>query len=96
MSREYIPTHLKRLVIERAHGCCEYCTSPSGYSPSPFAIEHVIPVSKKGPTIASNLALACQGCNGPKYNKTTGIDPISNQSVPLFHPRRDAWHDHWG
>lgn len=25
----------------------------------------------------------------------TGIDPLSNEIVPLSHPRRDGWHDHF-
>jgi hypothetical protein len=43
----------------------------------------------------SNLALACRGCNLYKSDKTTAIDPISNRTVPLFHPRRQQWNDHF-
>jgi hypothetical protein len=25
----------------------------------------------------------------------TGIDPVGGKLVPLFHPRRDAWTDHF-
>lgn len=42
-----------------------------------------------------NLALSCSGCNGHKYSKITGIDPGSGALVPLFHPRRSRWHDHF-
>jgi hypothetical protein len=33
----------RKFVIERAQGCCEYCWSQIDFSPSPFAIEHIIP-----------------------------------------------------
>jgi 5-methylcytosine-specific restriction endonuclease McrA len=42
-----------------------------------------------------NLALACQGCNNHKYNRTQSVDPVANQVVPLFHPRRHEWHEHF-
>lgn len=48
-----------------------------------------------GDATADNLALACQGCNNFKYNKTTARDPVSGQVVPLFHPRRDHWYEHF-
>jgi hypothetical protein len=42
-----------------------------------------------------NLAFACQGCNNHKYTKTDAIDPVSGEVMPLFHPRRDRWRDHF-
>jgi hypothetical protein len=36
----------RKFVIERAQGCCEYCWSQIDFSPSPFAIEHIIPSIK--------------------------------------------------
>lgn len=95
MSRERVPTRLKQAVIERAQGCCEYCTSLARYSMSPFAIDHILPISQGGQTELNNLALVCQGCNGAKYNKITAIDPITNREVSLFHPRRAQWRDHF-
>ena len=41
-----------------------------------------------------NLALACQRCNGYRYNFTRGIDPDSQAAVLLFNPRVDRWNDH--
>jgi hypothetical protein len=85
----------RRLVIERAGGRCEYCLSPAAYSPDPFAIEHIVPRSRGGSHRPSNLAYSCQGCNSFKYTSTEAIDPGSGESVPLYHPRRDAWRDHF-
>jgi len=42
-----------------------------------------------------NLAFACPGCNGAKHTKTTGLDPFTNQSVLLYHPRQQQWRDHF-
>ncbi len=54
-----------------------------------------MPRSKDGPTILDNLAWACHGCNGHKHVKTEGIDPVNLARVPLFHPRRQRWSDHF-
>ena len=42
-----------------------------------------------------NLALACQRCNGYRYNFTTGIDPQTQEIIPLFNPRQQNWSDHF-
>ncbi len=41
------------------------------------------------------MARACDVCNGSKYIAPTAIDPKSNKTVPLFHPRKDNWHAHF-
>ena len=83
------------LVIARARGCCEYCRSQARFATQSFSIEHIIPRSKGGETTVHNLALSCQGCNNHKYNKIQGQDPIGGETVPLFHPRRQYWDDHF-
>jgi HNH endonuclease len=95
MTRPRIPAKLRRLVIARARGRCEYCLSPVSHAVSSFAIEHIIPVEKDGKTIASNLALSCQGCNNHKHIKTKAIDPLTKRQVPLFNPRRRKWNEHF-
>ena len=46
-------------------------------------------------TDAGNLALSCQGCNNHKFTAVEAVDPASGNVAPLFHPRRDAWRDHF-
>lgn len=92
---ENIYSELRQEVAKRAGGCCEYCRSQAKYAMQSFSIEHIVPLSKGGLTTASNLALACQGCNNHKYTKTSGHDPISEAIVPLFHPRNQHWNDHF-
>lgn len=43
-----------------------------------------------------NLALACVSCNLHKSPTVGGIDPLTDALVPLYHPRRDRWADHFG
>ena len=86
---------LKALIFERARGCCEYCLSQVKYSPDPFSIEHIMPRSKGGSDDPDNLAWACMGCNGTKYNDTSAIDPITMEVVPLFNPRTQDWSAHF-
>src|SRR5207247_1893881 len=48
-----------------------------------------------GQTNETNLALACYHCNSAKGPNIAGIDPISGIVSPLYHPRHDAWHEHF-
>jgi hypothetical protein len=90
-----ISAEVRQLVIERAHGCCEYCLSQSDYATQSFSVEHIFARARGGASTPDNLALACQGCNNHKYDKITAIDPLSNQQAPLYHPRRDRWEEHF-
>jgi hypothetical protein len=82
-------------LVERAHGCCEYCRAQERYSPDSFSVEHILPLAKGGDTRLENLAFACQGCNSRKYTITEALDPVTHQSVALYHPRRDSWPEHF-
>lgn len=91
-----ISARLRKTVTDRAKGFCEYCLMPLDFSHDPFEVEHIIPISKKGKTILSNLALACRGCNLFKSDKTTGFDAVSDETVKLFNPRKEVWNEHFG
>lgn len=95
MARIYISQALRKRIIELSHNRCEYCQSMADYSNQPFAIEHIIPLAKGGETILINLAYAYDGCNGHKYDKTSGVDPYHQTEGRLFHPRSDLWEDHF-
>lgn len=86
---------LKTQVRERAKNICEYCRSQAAFSSQPFAIEHIKPFVAGGKTVLSNLAFACQGCNGHKFTYTEGYDSVTRQKVPLFNPRKQKWSDHF-
>jgi hypothetical protein len=95
MSREYIPVALRQLVIDRALGYCEYCRSSGDFALESMEFEHVVPVSQGGTTVAENLALACHGCNNYKQSRTQGFDLVSAELVPLYHPRKMSWSEHF-
>ncbi len=95
MSEKQTSAYQKKIIVERAQGCCEYCHSQARFATQSFSVEHIIPHSKKGETVLDNLALACQGCNNHKYTRTKGVDPISTKEVPLFHPRKNRWLEHF-
>jgi hypothetical protein len=95
MAQTHIPVALERLVSDRSKGQCEYCRCLSGFHSDPFAVEHIVPESKGGSTDESNLALSCLGCNSFKGAFQTGIDPVTEREVPLFHPRQQEWSEHF-
>lgn len=56
-----------------------------------FHVDHVVPQSQGGETTLENLALACPGCNLRKADRTTAVDPLTGEQLPLFHPVRQRW-----
>lgn len=95
MSQSYIPRALRQEVIERAQNRCEYCQAPLGIGTDLFAIEHILPERFGGLTTLLNLALSCSSCNTFKGSATTAKDPLTEQTVHLFHPRQDHWEEHF-
>lgn len=95
MTENQLTPQLKETVKLRAKNCCEYCYSQEKFATQSFSVEHIYPVSKGGQTKLDNLALACQGCNNHKYNKTEAIDPLTGETTPLYHPRQQHWSDHF-
>jgi len=95
MSRTYVPAALRRAVLERADGHCEYCLYPQTFAFLAFEIEHVVAEKHGGATIADNLALACFYCNRFKGSDPGSFDPETGHLVPFYHPRRQRWADHF-
>ncbi len=60
-----------------------------------MVLDHIIPVSAGGETVAENLCLSCVSCNSFKLNFQTGFDTESQRETRLFHPRSDSWHEHF-
>jgi hypothetical protein len=90
-----IPAFLRRLVIRRAGGQCEYCHLSQAGQEATFHIDHIIPVVAGGKTVAENLALACVSCSLRKGARQTAIDPLTGNEAPLFNPRLDVWMEHF-
>src|SRR6266567_1293561 len=48
MPRPHIPSALRRLVVERAYGCCEYCLIPQTVGAGMHHLDHLIAVKHAG------------------------------------------------
>jgi hypothetical protein len=85
----------RALVRTRANECCEYCGLLQSSSLLTFHVEHVIPRKHGGQSVLENLAFSCPNCNWHKGSELTGLDPDSGDLCRLFHPREDAWEEHF-
>ena len=90
-----LPEELSRTVRARADGRCQYCLMHESLQGATFHIEHIIPHCRGGRSDLGNLALACPGCNLHKGSRITAFDPVTGESVQLFHPILQLWSDHF-
>lgn len=90
-----LSAELRRLVVERAQNCCEFCLLHQDDTPFAHHLDHVVAQKHGGDSVSENLALACLDCNWHKGTDLTAIDPFDGMITPLFHPRRQNWNDHF-
>ncbi len=86
---------LRNQVILRAGHRCEYCGLAQEGQEATFHIDHIVPVAEKGTSEMANLALACVSCSLKKGARLRVSDPATGQAVRFFHPREDAWNEHF-
>lgn len=90
-----IPDGLRRFVIERAHGRCEYCLLSAEYAVKRHEVDHIRAEKHGGKDVESNLCYSCFQCNRHKGSDLTSVDLLTDQVVLLFHPRQDSWEAHF-
>lgn len=90
-----VSTRLRRLVVERALGVCEYCLIHQSDAAFSFQVDHIISRKQRGPTTAANLALACLRCNVTKGTDPGAFIGRPPRLVRLYHPRLDCWSEHF-
>ena len=90
-----VPRQLHRAVLHRAGGRCEYCGLSQAGQEARFHVDHIHPRAEGGLTALENLALACVSCSLRKGARRTASDPLTGKSEPIFHPRRQAWSEHF-
>jgi hypothetical protein len=90
-----IPAPLRRLVRRRASYRCEYCRLAQAGQEATFHLDHIVPETESGATVAANLALACVSCSLRKGSRQSAVDVQTGKRVALFHPRRDHWSEHF-
>lgn len=91
----YISADMRRLVVTRARGRCEYCLIHEADTFLGCVIDHVISEKHGGDTQSENLALACVFCNRYKGTDVGSISRRTGQLVSFFNPRSDRWDEHF-
>ena len=87
MAGSYVSAALRREVIQRAGGRCEYCRFPAELTLFSFEVEHIVAEKHGGATSATNLALACPFCNRAKGTDLASLDPLTGDLTPFYNPR---------
>jgi hypothetical protein len=82
-------------IRKLAGNCCEYCRLPEGSTKFGHVLDHIVARQHGGETSFENLALCCGNCNQFKGPNIAGLDPLTGKLTPLFHPRRNRWHNHF-
>ncbi|HEY0991641.1 MAG TPA: HNH endonuclease signature motif containing protein [Kofleriaceae bacterium] len=85
----------REAVERRARGACEYRRLPREASILPHQVDHIIGRQHQGSDDLDNLCLCCIRCNLKKGPNISSMDPASGLIVPLFHPRRHSWSEHF-
>ena len=91
----YIPVDLRRNILKKSSGCCEYCLVHERDNTVAYHIEHIIASVHGGQTIENNLAFSCSRCNFYKGTNIAAADPKTSEPTFLFHPRRHNWDEHF-
>lgn len=95
MTSTKIPAELRQVVSDRAQGRCEYCLLHQDFSIYTHEVDHIIAQKHGGSTTADNLALSCLSCNRHKGTDIATFDPATGEITSLFHPRNQAWVEHF-
>ena len=76
--RQQTARHKKKtLLIEATTEICAYCGNSSN------TVDHIIPRSKSGKDISTNIVACCKPCNSSKGNKDLSV--FLNDSITLSH-----------
>lgn len=90
-----ISTATRKLVIERANDCCEYCRLAQRDDTLTFHVDHIVALKHHGDDDPANLCFACYRCNAFKGSNVAALDPQTGDAARLFNPRKDIWNDHF-
>ena len=66
--RNLMTRELRQKIMRRDNYTCQMCGK---YMPDEVGlqVDHIVPISKGGRTVASNLRVLCSKCNGSKHDK---------------------------
>ncbi len=91
----YISVQLQRQIRDRYFHACAYCRTAESLTGMTFEFEHIRPRSLGGETLFENLCFACPNCNRYKAERKMAVDPVTEETVPLFHPQLQVWKEHF-
>ncbi|MGD8349424.1 MAG: HNH endonuclease [Gammaproteobacteria bacterium] len=83
--RNYAPPLTNRALFARDGHLCLYCGE--SFTPCGLTRDHVIPVSRGGENVWTNVASACKACNHRKNNRTPtewGVQLIAVPYTPCY------------
>ena len=83
--RDYEPPLTNRTLFARDGYLCLYCGN--AFSPRALTRDHVVPVSRGGNNLWSNVVSACRVCNHRKNNRTPaewGVELIAVPYAPCY------------
>lgn len=86
---------LRNAIRTRAKERCEYCLLHQDDAGFPHEVDHIISRKHRGTNDLDNLAFAGYLCNRYKGSDIASIHRPTAKLVQLFHPRRDAWTEHF-
>jgi hypothetical protein len=85
----------RQSLLQKAQFRCGYCLTQEVVSGISLTVEHLVPKSSGGTDDEENLWISCRLCNEAKGIQRTGVDPTTQQHVPLFNPRTEIWLAHF-
>ena len=91
----YLSDALRHQLVEADDHRCAYCQTTEANTGQPMVVDHIIPEAQGGQTDFTNLCFSCRCCNEFKGPTTRLQDPLTGETVPLFHPRQHQWTDHF-
>ena len=91
----YIPSDIRRIVIDRAAGRCKYCRIKESDTFCGCQIDHIISEKHNGQTIELNLAFTCAYCNRFKGSDIGSIASSTGEFTRFYNPRTDTWAEHF-
>ena len=90
-----ISSKIRTQLEKRDKKHCQYCLISEGNCGLRMHVDHIIPESAGGVSTLDNLCLVCFSCNVYKGSKQILNDPLTQETVSLFHPLRQNWNEHF-
>lgn len=91
----YLSAELREQLLEADNRHCAYCYTTEANTGHPMTVDHIVPQAQSDETTFENLCFACRRCNEFKGSTINAQDPLTGQTVALFHPRQQIWAGHF-